>query len=282
MKNVIYLLILGGGLLSCSSEENTVQEAEGKDAFPVEKTASTELISPLEEKQKPDSTIYEDGLKIKWIKKGKGEKIKNGEVVNINYAVFLDNGLQVDGNEQLGKPFPFMVGFQMQTKGWDTAFRQLSVGDSVEIFLPSELARGEKGMPGLIPPNANNKIHIGVVEKMSPTRIIDGNKVWLLKENTREKKMFGDSCQNISFYYMASTENHSKYENTFASGELSSMKLNDTNVVVGLNKALINAKTSDRMYVWVKGVNSLKNSSVLKGKYVDKDRFYNIMVMDVR
>ncbi len=40
-----------------------------------------------------------DGLKIKWFKHGEGEKLKEEDVININYQVFLEDGTLVDGNE---------------------------------------------------------------------------------------------------------------------------------------------------------------------------------------
>ena len=66
---------------------------------------------------------------------------------------------------------PFMVGFNMQTKGWDIALRQLKVGDFAEIIIPSELARGSKGIEGLIPPNADN------ILKIRPPLTIDNNDI---------------------------------------------------------------------------------------------------------
>ncbi len=114
--------------------------------------------------------VLKDGLKIKWFNHGKGDKIQDEDVIKINYQVFLEDGTLVDGNELLNRDFlPFLVGYGMQTKGWDIALKHLKVGDFVEIFLPANLARGKYGVKGLIPPNANNIIRLKIGDKIHPT-----------------------------------------------------------------------------------------------------------------
>ena len=63
---------------------------------------------------KPSKIINElklkNGLKIKWFIHGKGEKLHEEDVININYQVFLENGTLVDGNELLNREsLPFLV-----------------------------------------------------------------------------------------------------------------------------------------------------------------------------
>lgn len=283
MKNSIVLSILGLVLFACVPEKSPTEVTENPqfddDSVKIEQV---EVIEEPEIVEAIDSVVQKSGLRIKWYKHGEGDLISDGEVVRINYAVFLEDGKKVDGNNQLGKPFPFMVGFGMQTKGWDVALRQLKAGDSVEIFLPSDLARGEKGIPGHIPPNSSNIIRLGVVENMQPSRELDGNKVWIIAENPTEKNVFKDTTNQIDFHCMTSTPTNSMYVNTFASGEPFSTKLKDAGLVPGLKKALINAKTSDRMYVYVPSSEAY-GSKGLKGMVKrNEDLFYNIMVMDVR
>ena len=97
-----------------------------------------------------DVLRMKNGITIKWFKKGRGEKLKYGNFIKIDYRVLLADNNIVDGNHLINKPsVPFMVGFKMQTSGWDIVLKELKVGDFVEVFIPSQLARGEKGIKGL-------------------------------------------------------------------------------------------------------------------------------------
>ena len=146
-----------------------------------------------------------NGIKITYFIHGEGPKLQDGEVAKINYEVLLKDGKMVDGNKLLNKEWlPFLVGFGMQTPGWDIAFRELKVGDFVEIYLPGDMARGKNGIKGLIPPNAENFIRIKVVGTLKPTKVIDGTKVWLLEENKDHKPLANEESE-IIFHYMVTT-----------------------------------------------------------------------------
>ncbi len=222
-----------------------------------------------------------NGIIIKWIEHGKGEVVAKGDMIKIDYKVFLKDNKVVDGNHLLNKSsIPFMVGFQMQTKGWDIALQKLKVGDYAEIYIPSELARGEKGIKGLIPPNADNILKIRIIEKTKPTREVDGNKVWVFEENSKNELAFNEN-EEILFHAMVSTPTNSLYVNTYRSGEPFKLRLNDSGTVPGLKKALINAKKSDRMFVLVPSTEAYGSKGYLDVVKPNEDLFYNLLVMDV-
>lgn len=267
-------------LVAC--KETPKKEVEMQVPKPKEAGIVTPVNNKLDEK-KPvrDTLIMDNGIVIKWFQHGKGEPLKKGEMVAIDYKVELENGELVDGNRLNGKEnVPFMVGFGMQTVGWDLAMKELLVGDFVEIFVPSELARGEKGIPGLIPPNAPNILKIRVVKRMKPTRTIDGNKVWVFEENKQNKEKF-DEGKKIEFHCMVSTASNPRYVNTFRDNAPFTLSLMDAGVVPGLKKALINAKKADRMMVLVPAAEAYKSKGYLDQVKPNEDILYNILVMNV-
>jgi FKBP-type peptidyl-prolyl cis-trans isomerase len=228
-----------------------------------------------------DTKIFDNGLVIEWYERGSGEAVKAGDLIGIDYKVRLKDGTIVDGNHLLKlESFPFLVGFQMQTKGWDMAFQSMKVGDFARIKIPSHLARGEKGIEGVIPPNAVNFLTVRILSKMKPDRMVEGTKIWLLEENKDNKLKFNEGME-ITFHSMVSSPSNPLYANTFRSNTPFKFKLGDQGIVPGLRKALINAKSSDRMYVVVPASEAYGDKGYMDFVKPNEDIFYNIMVMDV-
>jgi FK506-binding protein 1 len=48
-------------------------------------------------------------------------------------------------------------------KGWDVGISRLSLGEKARLKMPSELAYGEQGLPGLIPPNATLYLEVKLI-----------------------------------------------------------------------------------------------------------------------
>jgi peptidylprolyl isomerase len=224
---------------------------------------------------------FAEGLSIEWYEQGSGENLQIGDLVMIDYKVKLKDGTVVDGNHLLKKEsLPFLVGFGLQTSGWDLALNEMKVGDFARVVMPPKLARGDKGIEGLIPPNADNILFIRILEKKNPDRVVEGTKVWLLEENTDNKLKFNQKTQ-IEFHGMASSPTSSMYVNTFRTNQPFTFKLSDHGLVPGLRKALINAKKSDRLYIVVPAAEAYGTAGYLDLVKPNEPIFYNILVMDV-
>jgi len=285
MKNsivvVLLLVLVACGTEGVKKEEDHSERSETSSEGKTD-NQSVDNKNVLDEHQKiVDEKTLDNGIVIQWIEHGDGEDVVDGEVYKLDYKVYLEDQQVIDGNHLLNKPYiPFLVGMNMQTKGWDIALNELKVGDFVEIFIPSELARGEKEVKGLFPANSNNILRVRILDKMEPTRIVDGNKVWVFEENTNNTVLF-DEKTIITFHAMASTKSNPLYINTYRENKPFELKLEDHGLVPGLKKALINAKKSDRMLVLVKAEDAYGSKGLLDLVKPNEDIFYNILVMDV-
>jgi FKBP-type peptidyl-prolyl cis-trans isomerase len=289
MKKIISALLLCSiVLVSCDVEG--VQKKENSGNIPARtKTGNQPSITSETGKSalKPgaktvDTYTEKNGLRISWFERGKGPLLQKDEVVNINFEVLLENGTLVDGNQLLNRPsLPFLVGYGLQTKGWDLAFEQLRVGDFAEIFLPAALARGEKGVKGLIPPNAPNIIRVRVLEKVAPTKLVDGTKIWLLEQNKEEKVKAGGES-SVDLHYMVGTASNPKYDISYRRNEPVTIHLTQTNSVPGLKKALINAKKSDKLWILVPAAEAYGNKGLVDFVKPGETLFYDVFIMDVR
>jgi len=277
-KSLLLFGIIALGFTSC---DTTVVEDSSAEVVVAPELVDTSVSVIDSQKEVIDNVTLEGGVRIKWFEHGDGEKLKHGDCVMIDYKVAIEDNNIVDGNHLLKKEsVPFILGFNMQTPGWELALKELKVGDFAEVFIPAKLARGEKGIKGLIPPNADNILRIRILENKTPTREIDGNKVWVFEENKANKLKFDDGYE-IDFHCMVSTPSNPLYINTYRSNNPFKMSLRDGGTVPGLKKALINAKKSDRMFVYVPSSEAYGAKGYQDVVMANENLFYNILVMDV-
>jgi FKBP-type peptidyl-prolyl cis-trans isomerase FklB len=91
------------------------------------------------------------GLQYRVITEGAGASPKAGDTVTVHYrGTFLD-GTEFDSSYKRGEPASFQVDGVIA--GWTEALQLMKTGSNWELFVPSELAYGERGM-GRIPPNS--------------------------------------------------------------------------------------------------------------------------------
>lgn len=279
--NKIGLIIALFFISACSTsgvktKENSKEEISQKDKV---KNNVLDLKHKVID-QKPLTGKY-SSVVIDWYEKGDGAEITNGDLVEIDYKVKLTNGTVIDGNHLLKLPsFPFLVGFKMQTEVWDLVLKQMRIGDFVHVNIPAKFARGEKGIEGVVPKNADNILVIRALKKVQPDRIIDGVKIWNILDDKNEKLKFSEG-KKIVFHAMASSNSMPLYANTFRTNTPFTFALGDQGLVPGLRKALINAKKSDRMYVVVPAKEAYGEKGYMDFVKPNEDVFYNIMVMDV-
>lgn len=94
------------------------------------------------------------GLKIEDIKTGDGTEAKAGNTVTVHYTGTLENGTKFDSSLDRGQPFVFTLGVGQVIRGWDEGVAGMKIGGKRKLIIPSSLAYGERGVPGVIPANA--------------------------------------------------------------------------------------------------------------------------------
>ena len=101
---------------------------------------------------------------------GAGESIAAGKIAVVHYTGWLyeasakDNkGRQFDSSRSTGRPFRFPVGAGQVIKGWDQGVLGMRVGESRRLIIPPNLAYGNSGAGGVIPPRATLVFDVDLV-----------------------------------------------------------------------------------------------------------------------
>ncbi|KAK6506128.1 FK506-binding protein 1A [Arthrobotrys conoides] len=77
-----------------------------------------------------------------------------GDTVSMHYTGTLTNGKKFDSSVDRGEEFRTKIGTGQVIKGWDEGVPQMSLGEKAKLTITGDYAYGERGYPGLIPPNA--------------------------------------------------------------------------------------------------------------------------------
>jgi FKBP-type peptidyl-prolyl cis-trans isomerase len=94
------------------------------------------------------------GLKYNILKNGNGENLSLGDLVKVHYKGQLLDQTVFDSSYKRNQPIEFKVGIGQVIPGWDEGIMLLKRGDKAKFIIPSNLAYGESGAGGIIPPNA--------------------------------------------------------------------------------------------------------------------------------
>jgi FKBP-type peptidyl-prolyl cis-trans isomerase len=94
----------------------------------------------------------DSGLQYIVLKEGEGDSPNLDHTVKVHYEGKLLDGTVFDSSIQRGEPIEFGVG--QVIKGWTEALQLMNVGSKYKLFIPSELAYGDRGAGNLITPGA--------------------------------------------------------------------------------------------------------------------------------
>jgi len=105
------------------------------------------------------------------LKPGDGPAIARGQIATVQYTGWLyemsakDNkGKRFDSSLDAGKPFNFPLGTGSVIKGWDEGVLGMKVGESRRLIIPPDLAYGDAGAGGVIPPGATLVFDIELIK----------------------------------------------------------------------------------------------------------------------
>jgi len=97
-------------------------------------------------------TVLSSGLQYQVITEGKGDAPKATDTVTVHYRGTLIDGTEFDSSYSRGKPATFAL--NQVIKGWTEGLQLMKPGAKYKLFLPPDLAYGERGAGAQIGPNS--------------------------------------------------------------------------------------------------------------------------------
>ena len=104
----------------------------------------------------------DSGLRYRILRKSDGPKPKVSDKVSVHYRGSLKNGTIIDSSYYRGEPFDMAI--DQVFEGWKEGMTLIGVGGMIELEIPSELGYGTQGNPPRIPPNADLRFLVELLE----------------------------------------------------------------------------------------------------------------------
>jgi FKBP-type peptidyl-prolyl cis-trans isomerase FklB len=147
-------------VIAALQQEMRQKQMQAQEAAAAENKAKGDAF--LAANQKKDGVVVlPDGLQYKILTAGTGKKAVESDTVLCNYKGTFIDGQEFDSSAQAGKPVPFEV--KNVIPGFKEVLQLMPVGSKWQVFIPSNLAYGERGAGGVIGPNSTLVFEIEVV-----------------------------------------------------------------------------------------------------------------------
>lgn len=259
-----YIFALTAALLlllaACGPAEVPENEATGQPATAVA-TGEEETTVPADDGETPAAVDagpppdfadanYEStdsGLQIAVLEQGEGEQPGPGDFVRVDYRGLLGDGTTFDTSEGR-EPIRFPLGQGAVIPGWDEGIGLLNEGGRALLVIPPELAYGEAGSGGVIPPNATLYFEVELVEVLEggPDEPVDiaggdyettesGLQVYVVEEGEGEAPEDGQPVR-IDFTYWL--EDGTRLDSTVDQGQPLVFALGSEQIFPGLTEAV--------------------------------------------
>lgn len=127
-----------------------------------------------ENKTKEGVVETASGLQYKVIKKGEGAKPVATDTVKVHYKGTLLDGTEFDSSYKRNEPAVFPV--NQVIAGWGEALPLMEVGSNYELYIPTDLAYGDRGAPPVIEPGSMLVFNVELLEIVKNETAEEGTK----------------------------------------------------------------------------------------------------------
>ncbi|MEJ2748746.1 MAG: FKBP-type peptidyl-prolyl cis-trans isomerase [Anaerolineae bacterium] len=165
---------------TATTEESTPETATGEvsdsaslDSSPfIDASPVAPEVLPAEVAE-DDYTTTESGLRYYDMVVGDGATPKNGDIVSVEYSMWLQDGPSFIDSTQ-GQPTEFILGSEQVFPGWNEGVLSMKEGGQRQLVIPPDLALGEEGFGDFIPPNSTIILEVTLLsfrETPQPTEV---------------------------------------------------------------------------------------------------------------
>jgi peptidylprolyl isomerase len=203
-----------------------------------------------------DLTTTDSGLQYAVTEKGDGEIPEAGQIVQVHYTGKLADGTVFDSSYEYGDPIAFPLGQGFVIPGWDEGISHLPVGSKAKLVIPPELAYGQFGSPGVIPPNATLYFDVELLDILpgspdAPAEVAESNFVTTdsglqyadLEEGTGASPATGEI---VAIHYTGWLEDGTKFDSSLDRGMPFVFPVGEDYIIPGLDEGLSSMKVGGK------------------------------------
>ncbi len=155
--------------IDVQAAQNILQRAaEAIHKKEVAENAKKEAEFLAENAKKDGVTTTESGLQYEVIKEGSGKNPTETDTVKVHYKGTLLDGTVFDSSYERNEPVEFPLNAVIP--GWGEGLRLMKKGAKYKLYIPAEIAYGERGVPQVIPPNSLLTFEVELLEILDPAK----------------------------------------------------------------------------------------------------------------
>ena len=106
-------------------------------------------------------------VKIEDLIEGTGKAAERGALITAHYRGWLEDGTEFDSSYKRGEPFQIVLSNNRVIQGWILGLKGMKTGGKRKLWVPAELAYGERQISTMIPPNSNMIFEIELLEVLA-------------------------------------------------------------------------------------------------------------------
>jgi len=240
------------------TEVPATEEAAAESAAEEATTETTEVEGQSIAAEFIDGEVITtaSGLQYIIVEEGTGPSPEPGDLVRVHYAGLLEDGTTFDSSYDRGEPIQFPLGQGIVIPGWDEGITLLKVGGKGKLIIPPELAYGEAGAGGVIPPNATLYFEVELVDippgsPDAPTEVSEaefittdsGLMYYDLEEGTGDSPQEG---QVVSAHYTGWLEDGTKFDSSIDRGHAFQFAIGAGQVIPGWDEGIASMKVGGK------------------------------------
>ncbi len=202
------------------------------------------------------ATTTASGLQYIEIQEGDGPNPQPGETVAVHYRGTLEDGTEFDNSYDRGEPITFALGRGRVIRGWDEGIALLKVGGKAKLIIPPDLAYGESGVEGVIPPNSTLTFEVELISispgaPEAPTEVEEAEYVTTDSGLKYADLEVGDGPtpekgQTVSVHYTGWLEDGTKFDSSLDRGQPFSFVLGEGRVIRGWDEGVATMKVGGK------------------------------------
>lgn len=142
----------GSRLADAGDSESAGASAEREAVTFFDRESLQAGVGPVDQDAQREFQTTASGLRYRILRASEGRKPQATSTVEVHYRGWLDSGRQFDNSYDRGKTTSFPLNGVIPA--WTEGLQLVGEGGMIELWVPSDLGYGSRGMPGSIPPNA--------------------------------------------------------------------------------------------------------------------------------